>query len=248
VQFIHSFGVIESSTTQMGRFTLWGFGTDFTSQRWLSLDLCGLLCMSLSVSIHLFALFAIGFTLISQSLIAKLLFGILYVPFSALALVSLFMATSTDPGAVPMGARPIPANLASESDSIVTERDNVRGGLRRRRGIRRCRKCNDNYKPARAHHDSVTGRCVVKMDHCKYNDILWSVLIILSLSQSICSLSPPTPNYRLSMGMQCNWNYEPQGMLMMKVAYVFHRCFLVTLSQYILSMHSSSYYSSCIHS
>ena len=34
-----------------------------------------------------------------------------------------------------------------------------------RRGIRRCRKCDDNYKPPRAHHDSVTGRCIVKMDH-----------------------------------------------------------------------------------
>jgi len=64
-----------------------------------------------------------------------------------------------------MGARPLPANMASESDSIVTERDPARGGLRRRRGIRRCRKCNDNYKPARSHHDSVTGRCIVKMDH-----------------------------------------------------------------------------------
>eukprot|EP00804_Cyclotella_cryptica_P029644 CCRYP_019025-RA/>CCRYP_019025-RA protein AED:0.08 eAED:0.08 QI:424/0.5/0.6/1/0/0.2/5/498/378 len=89
----------------------------------------------------------------------------LYVPFCVLALSSLFMAATTDPGAVPMGARPIPENLAAESDSIVTERDTVRGGLRRRRGIRRCRKCNDNYKPIRAHHDSVTGRCVVKMDH-----------------------------------------------------------------------------------
>ena len=189
--------------------------------------------MSLSVSIHLFALFAIGFTLISQSLIAKLLFGILYVPFSALALASLFMATTTDPGAVPMGARPIPANLASESDSIVTERDNVRGGLRRRRGIRRCRKCNDNYKPARAHHDSVTGRCVVKMDHCKYNDIfLLSVLISLSLSHNECSLSPPTPNGRLSMGMQCNWNYESQGKdIDEDSCNVFHPCLLVTLSQ-----------------
>lgn len=36
---------------------------------------------------------------------------------------------------------------------------------KRRRGIRRCRKCQDNYKPPRAHHDSVTGRCIVKMDH-----------------------------------------------------------------------------------
>ncbi len=33
------------------------------------------------------------------------------------------------------------------------------------RTIHRCRKCNDNYKPSRAHHDSVTGRCIVKMDH-----------------------------------------------------------------------------------
>lgn len=151
----------------MGRSTLWGFGTDFTSQKWLSIDPCGLLCVSLSASIHLFALFALGFTMISHYLLSQLLYGLLYVPFSALALASLFMATTTDPGAVPMGARPIPANLASESDSIVVERDTVRGGLRRRRGIRRCRKCNDNYKPPRAHHDSVTGRCVVKMDHCK---------------------------------------------------------------------------------
>ena len=75
------------------------------------------------------------------------------------------MAATTDPGAVPMGARPIPVNMVAESESVVTERDPNRGGLRRRRGIRRCRKCNDNYKPPRAHHDSVTGRCVVKMDH-----------------------------------------------------------------------------------
>ena len=64
-----------------------------------------------------------------------------------------------------MGARPLPTNLSSETSSIQTERDYNNGGLRRRRGIRRCRKCNDNYKPSRAHHDSVTGRCIVKMDH-----------------------------------------------------------------------------------
>ena len=91
--------------------------------------------------------------------------GLLYVPFSLLALWSLFMACSTNPGAVPLGARPLPTNLSSESESIQTERDAARGGLTRRRGIRRCRKCNDNYKPSRAHHDSVTGRYVVKMDH-----------------------------------------------------------------------------------
>lgn len=65
-----------------------------------------------------------------------------------------------------MGARPLPSNLAAgEDDTLIVERDYDHGGLRRRRGVRRCRKCHDNYKPARAHHDSVTGRCIVKMDH-----------------------------------------------------------------------------------
>ena len=140
-------------------------GTDFNSQHWLSLDPCGLICVSFSYSIHLFSLFASGFTLISNHLLAQLLYGILYVPFSTLSLWSLYKASTTNPGAVPMGARPLPTNLSSETSSIQTERDFNNGGLRRRRGIRRCRKCNDNYKPSRAHHDSVTGRCIVKMDH-----------------------------------------------------------------------------------
>lgn len=76
------------------------------------------------------------------------------------------MASTTDPGAVPLGASPLQSNLdAGEDESVIIERDDLRGGLRRRRGIRRCRKCNDNYKPGRAHHDSVTGRCIIKMDH-----------------------------------------------------------------------------------
>lgn len=80
------------------------------------------------------------------------------------------MATTTNPGAVPMGARPLQSNLeeaaaGDEDNAIIIERDYIRGGLQRRRGVRRCRQCNDNYKPSRAHHDSVTGRCIVKMDH-----------------------------------------------------------------------------------
>jgi len=132
----------------------------------LSLDPCGLLCLSLSYALHLFALLASGLVLISHHALAQCLYGILYAPLSILALWSLTMAATTDPGSVPMGARPLPSNLASgEDEGVVTERDGARGGLRRRRGVRRCGKCDDNYKPGRAHHDSVTGRCVVKMDH-----------------------------------------------------------------------------------
>ena len=151
----------------MGRFKLGSVGTDFDARHWLSLDPCGLICLSFSYSLHIFALFASGFTLIRHHLAAQLLYGTLYVPLSFMALWSLFAASTTNPGAVPMGARPLPVNLGpgGEDDSIIVERDYVRGGLRRRRGVRRCAKCKDNYKPVRAHHDSVTGRCIVKMDH-----------------------------------------------------------------------------------
>jgi hypothetical protein len=50
-------------------------------------------------------------------------------------------------------------------ETVAIERCIDGSGLRRRRGVRRCGTCNDNYKPQRAHHDSITGRCIVKMDH-----------------------------------------------------------------------------------
>lgn len=150
----------------MGRCKVGSVGTDFTCRYWLSLDPCGLFCLSLSVTLHLFALFGAGRTLISHHALAQCIYATCYIPCSLMALWSLMMATTTDPGAVPMGARPLRSNLeAGEDDAIIVERDVTRGGLQRRRGVRRCRKCNDNYKPSRAHHDSVTGRCIVKMDH-----------------------------------------------------------------------------------
>lgn len=52
---------------------------------------------------------------------------------------------TTNPGLVPPDAGPLP----SDTDGVD----------------RRCFKCGDAYKPPRAHHDSVTGRCIVKFDH-----------------------------------------------------------------------------------
>lgn len=58
-----------------------------------------------------------------------------------------------------MGARPLVTVKRASSDSSGGVKNN------RTRALRRCHKCNDNFKPGRAHHDSVTGRCVVKFDH-----------------------------------------------------------------------------------
>lgn len=93
------------------------------------------------------------------------------------------MAQHTDPGAIPLGARPLRiyndedeqnGDGKSESGSVasslldgidvnkVAARDS---NVDRRKGVRRCRKCRGNYKPPRSHHDSVTGRCISKFDH-----------------------------------------------------------------------------------
>jgi len=157
--------------------------------------------VTFSASFHVFAMIDISIRLLTGSITAIILYLVLYVPFFLLAISSLFMAWSTDPGAVPMGARPLyhpsydeqqisSASKSSVSDPALLEAGGVgetnddnnadmdqllkrrsdsessaSASLSSQRGVRRCRKCNDNYKPHRAHHDSVTGRCVVKLDH-----------------------------------------------------------------------------------
>ena len=143
----------------MGRAQICGVGTTFEAKRWLSLDPCGFFGISLSWSVHLYALGTIFALLLSNSTPSLLIFTFVYFPCSVLAMTSLYMASTTNPGAVPMGARPLvtvrPSAANNSSEASRTSQ----------RPIRRCHKCNDNFKPTRAHHDSVTGRCIVKFDH-----------------------------------------------------------------------------------
>lgn len=108
----------------------------------------------------MFATTVIALYLISDSSVAQSVFGIIYLPLTILAIWSLVKAWRTNPGAVPMGARPLTTVKRAQGSSTTTEEQREL-----QRSIRRCHKCNDNYKPPRAHHDSVTGRCIVKFDH-----------------------------------------------------------------------------------
>ena len=144
-----------------GRRDLCGgrLGTSFEAHRWLALDPCGFLGISLSFSAHAFAFGVVVSHLIAGSLVAIAVFLLLYTPSVLLAVSSLFMAWTTDPGAVPLGARPLITVKRASSGEIIPSEG------RSNRALRRCHKCNDNFKPSRAHHDSVTGRCIVKFDH-----------------------------------------------------------------------------------
>jgi len=139
-------------------FRQW-LGTSFDAKQWLSLDPCGCAGITLSWSVHLYALTVLAWKCTSHSMAAQVIYVFLYLPFALLAMISLFKASTTDPGAVPLGARPFTTVKRAVSGEISPSNH---GG---RRSIRRCHKCLDNYKPARAHHDSVTGRCIVKFDH-----------------------------------------------------------------------------------
>lgn len=114
-------------------------GTTFRAQKWLSLDACGCVCITLSFAVHIYALTVIALKLISHSTFSSVWYFTLYIPTALLALTSLFMAWTSNPGAVPMGARPLTTFRRSSSSEE----------LRPRRGMRRCHKCNDNYKPVR---------------------------------------------------------------------------------------------------
>jgi hypothetical protein len=167
-------------------------GTEFGSDRWGSWNGQGWICGSLSILTHVLCARSVVHRVISHSILAQVLFGAVYVPCATLALWSLAMAWTTNPGTVPLGARPLllpseedaesaaasilqKASLELEETQPLQQKQeqqqqqakvlSTASSSSLQRGMRKCRKCNDNYKPPRAHHDSVTGRCIVKFDH-----------------------------------------------------------------------------------
>lgn len=133
-------------------------GTSFEAAYWLSLDPCGWMGVSLSWGVHIYALLVLVWKCTMHSRAAQFVFVCIYLPMAVLAMLSLFRASTTNPGAVPLGARPFTTVRRATSGEFLSSPPTGRS-------IRRCHKCCDNFKPSRAHHDSVTGRCIVKFDH-----------------------------------------------------------------------------------
>lgn len=78
---------------------------------------------------------------------------------------SYFAAVCTEPGSVPLGWMPFADE--EEASEQLENLGSQRSGVENLAGSSRprfCRKCSA-WKPPRAHHDSMTGRCVLKMDH-----------------------------------------------------------------------------------
>lgn len=131
-----------------------GCGTGEQHKYWLNVDPCGIICASFTWCIVLYCCWA--FT--TQALVPwyrdSPVLGAFHVlafhTLAGLGLVSHARAMLSSPGAVPRTSRP-----------TTPEGWN-----------RTCHKC-DNHKPARAHHCSICGRCVIKMDREWVGSVGW---------------------------------------------------------------------------
>jgi len=160
-------------------------GTGPFDENWLNLDCCGLFCAMITYGLHLYGMYAVCLILLPPWMstideegyrhmtwmgqFVRLAFSTTAI----LAMTAHFKAMTTNPGAVPPDAIPL-------EESILYNNNNNRGAggdglgpdhelmtpLRSQpqpRGKKLCRRCK-TFKPKRAHHCSVCGRCIIKMD------------------------------------------------------------------------------------
>ena len=117
---------------------------------WLNTECCGVFCAGVTWALIVYAQYAVSVHVILPWLsisVWGIVHLVLFNTCAVLGIVSHVRAMTTDPGAVPPGAVPLDAHGP---------------GAKARHMV--CRKC-DSYKPPRAHHCSICGRCVIKMDH-----------------------------------------------------------------------------------
>lgn len=153
------------------------------AKQWINLEPCGLFCGSITWFLIGYGMYATSFAVIVPWL-GYSWFGILnLILFNASSLIALYahiqskfltyltllcifhlstfsqfyvIAMITNPGAVPKAARP----LSDDTEEIDYEQSEARVEQFKKF----CRKCKA-FKPRRAHHCSICGRCIVKMDH-----------------------------------------------------------------------------------
>mmetsp|Transcript_7813 Transcript_7813/g.10902 ORF Transcript_7813/g.10902 Transcript_7813/m.10902 type:complete len:393 (+) Transcript_7813:244-1422(+) len=134
------------------------FGTSHQARYWLSTDSCGLCCAFFTVFLILYSLWVMTNQILMSNLDIATMHVIIFNTFGFLALASHMTAMFTNPGAVPRIAEPLPGDAQRLKEALAqnsTQRKRTKGW---------CHRCVA-YKPPRAHHDSVTGRCIVKLDH-----------------------------------------------------------------------------------
>jgi hypothetical protein len=151
-------------------------GTGPFDKHWLNVDCCGLLCALFTYMLHAYAVYAVCYILLPPWMSLKeddgtrklttagICHSTVFAAIAMAAVVSHYMAMTTDPGAVPPDAKPLPEPDDLSSSNTETEETKNLVATNPKNVRRLCRRCRA-FKPQRAHHCSVCRRCVIKMDH-----------------------------------------------------------------------------------
>jgi DHHC palmitoyltransferase len=151
-----------------------------------------------------------------------------FITMALLACVAHFKAMTTDPGAVPPDAKPLPTTetIANKEDTAANGDAEQQAAPRKQQHLRLCRRCRA-FKPARAHHCSVCKRCIIKMDHhCP-----WCV-VILSVVHSFFLLLSHFSHWLVSclsmnlflQGQQLCRHWQPQVLFAVHLLHLHHVC------------------------
>jgi palmitoyltransferase ZDHHC3/7/25 len=190
-------------------------GTGPFDKHWFNLDCCGIVCALFTYFLHAYGVYCVCFVLIPPWMSETLsventsldgttsktdmrflttsgrMITTLFCFFAFMACAAHFKAMTTDPGAVPPDARPLPdpqedtqqhaaidstsssnndpAEIGENGEVVKTlatslESAHAESLATPSKTRRLCRRCKA-YKPQRAHHCSVCRRCIIKMDH-----------------------------------------------------------------------------------
>ena len=119
----------------------------------------------------------------------------IYELYTVVAMYAHLKTMTTDPGAVPRAALPLPSDVIEmdhEANRVMALKNNTNNSNEKvlmDKFKKTCKRCAA-FKPIRAHHCSICGRCVVKMDHhCPVPNQLDSFFFFSSSSCSSSSSS-----------------------------------------------------------
>ncbi|XP_067938222.1 palmitoyltransferase ZDHHC3-A-like [Watersipora subatra] len=121
-------------------------------------DICGFICIGMTYAAVIYADYVVTLHMILGSLGEN---GSIWAPINTvifntlifLLIISHIRAVTCDPGMVPLPSTPIDLKLLHATQQ--------KGGMD---GWTVCNKCR-TYRPPRAHHCRICGRCIQKMDH-----------------------------------------------------------------------------------
>ena len=183
------------------------FGTSPFDEHWLNVDCCGLTCALITYALHAYAVYTVCFIMIPPWMSVKGENGDRYLTtagmfnrfaftaIACMACLSHFQAMTTNPGAVPPDAKPVPSpeETANANNAAVSGDEEVplNNKQPKQQGMRLCRRCNA-FKPRRAHHcrfvESVNAVIHALFFVVYYFDSRYSIFSFLDLFQRMSAV------------------------------------------------------------